>query len=303
MSFVPIRKQDLTVGGPLPWAVYDRQKNLLLRSGYVLESEAQVVQLIELGLFRREGTEQAGAAVRDASASAAQTPRESPQKEVPFDEIKLQVGDPLQLQPLGDDNDTRYYARLIGYQKNQAVLVTTPVVDGMTLFMKEGSAFVVRGFSGKSALAFTASILKTTSSPFPHLFLTYPKSVRGLVVRKGTRVKTKIIAAATRPQDAAGDSVAITIVNISTSGAMIGAREPLGAKGDALSVKFRLGLNDIEAYLNIDTFIRNVEEGGAGEQDAQRYQHGVEFANLSQQDLLMLTAYVYQKLLEESSEK
>lgn len=299
MTFIPIRKQDLSVGGPLPWAVYDRQKNLLLRDGYVLESETQLNNLVEQGLFRRAAAEPA--APRDATAPAAEPPRESPQKEVPFDEVKLQVGDPLQLQPMADGEETRYYVKLIGFQKGQAVLVTTPVVDGMTLLMKEGKAFVVRAFSGKSAFAFTATILKATNTPFPHLFLAYPRSVRGLVVRKGTRVRTKVIGAASRPQDAPGESVAVTIVNISTSGAMLAARAPLGKKGDALPIKFKLNLNDIESYLSIETIIRNVEAGAATEQGAPQWQHGVEFAALAQPDLLMLTAYIYQKLLDESA--
>lgn len=301
MSFVPIRKQDLSVGGPLPWAVYDRQKNLLLRDGYVLESEVQLNQLVEQGLFRRASGGELAGAERNGAAPAAEAAKESAQKEVPFDEVKLQIGDPLQLQPMVDGEETRYYVKLIGFQKGQAVLVTTPVVDGMTLLMKEGKTFVVRAFSGKSAFAFTASVLKATNTPFPHLFLAYPRCVRGLVVRKGTRVRTRVIAAATRPQDAPGESVAVTIVNISTSGAMLTARAPLGKKGDTLAIKFKLSLNDIESYLDIETVLRNVEAGAATEQGAAQWQHGVEFREVAQQDLLMLTAYIYQKLLDESA--
>ena len=125
--------------------------------------------------------------------------------------------------------------------------------------------------------------------------------VRGLVVRKGTRVRTRVIAAATRPQDAPGESVAVTLVNISTSGAMLTARAPLGKKGDTLAIKFKLSLNDIESYLDIETVLRNVEAGAATEQGAAQWQHGVEFREVAQQDLLMLTAYIYQKLLDESA--
>ncbi len=237
----------------------------------------------------------------DTTTAAAEAPKESTQKEVPFDEVKLQVGDPLQLQPQIDGEETRYYVKLIGYQKGQAVLVSTPVVDGMTLLMKEGKSFVVRAFSGKSAFAFTTSILKSTNTPFPHLYLAYPRSVRGLVVRKGTRIRTRIIGAAMRAQDAPGESVAITLQNMSTSGAMLCAKAPLGKKGETLPIKFRLNLNDIESYLSIDTIIRNIEDGVVNEQGVAQCQHGVEFGDMSQPDLLMLTAYIYQKLLDESA--
>ncbi|WP_166268800.1 HD-GYP domain-containing protein [Marinobacter caseinilyticus] len=39
------------VGKPLPWTVYDTAGNVLLRQGYVVNSEAQLEQLFERGLF------------------------------------------------------------------------------------------------------------------------------------------------------------------------------------------------------------------------------------------------------------
>lgn len=42
----------LIVGKPLPWTVYDADGNVLLRQGYVIQSDMQLEQLFERGLFQ-----------------------------------------------------------------------------------------------------------------------------------------------------------------------------------------------------------------------------------------------------------
>ncbi|WP_171014026.1 HD domain-containing phosphohydrolase [Chitinivorax sp. B] len=46
-----IAEAHLTVGEPLPWDMHDEHGHLLLRKGYVLESEGQIDRLIDTGLY------------------------------------------------------------------------------------------------------------------------------------------------------------------------------------------------------------------------------------------------------------
>ncbi len=45
-------------------------------------------------------------------------------------ELALDIGDILQLQFLGGDSETRYYVKVIGYQEDRSLLVTTPQSHG-----------------------------------------------------------------------------------------------------------------------------------------------------------------------------
>ena len=47
-----LSRSDLGVGRALPWTVYNRNGELLLRAGYRISSEGQIAKLLELGLYR-----------------------------------------------------------------------------------------------------------------------------------------------------------------------------------------------------------------------------------------------------------
>ncbi len=51
-NHVRVAPGALIVGKPLPWTVYDVEGNVLLRQGYVIQSEMQLEQLFERGLFQ-----------------------------------------------------------------------------------------------------------------------------------------------------------------------------------------------------------------------------------------------------------
>ena len=52
MKPIPLRHIDLAIGKPLPWAIYDKNQNLLLRAGQIIETHQQFEGLIKKGLFR-----------------------------------------------------------------------------------------------------------------------------------------------------------------------------------------------------------------------------------------------------------
>ncbi|MDP1924970.1 MAG: flagellar brake protein, partial [Thiobacillus sp.] len=92
-----------------------------------------------------------------------------------LDQIKLAIGDAIQLQFQSDVEPSRSFVTLIGYLEGQSVVVTTPIINGSMMLVREGQDFVVRLFSGKSAYAFTTSAKRVTNTPYPHLHLAYPK--------------------------------------------------------------------------------------------------------------------------------
>lgn len=291
MSFVRINSGEVEVGRPVPWPLYDERRQLLLARGVVVETESQKKALMERGLFRK-------VQVNDSRSNSESADRAADDL-CSFDEIKLDIGDTLQLQTQSDNGQARYYVKLIGYLKGKSILVSTPTQDGKVLLMREGQNFVVRMFSGKSVFAFGATIFKVANVPFPHLHLTYPNNVRGLVVRRGARARVNLIAAVMGTD---GRSHAATILDLSTGGAMLTAKSPMGVKDDHLSVKFRVIVSEVEQYLTIPVVLRSVHASAATEGTTPQVQHGVQFEDLPHAEQVVLSAFVYRILFEESAE-
>lgn len=297
-SFIPLKRAEIEVGKPLPWDVFDHQRKLLLKRGFVIERPSQLDALVEKGLFRERAGGRSGLPPgkrdgRDAGEGAAAD--DAGERAVQIDEIKLSIGDPFQIQTQVEQAESRYYVRLIGYLRGKSVLVTLPEVDGRLCYVREGQAFVVRFFSGRNAYAFTANVLRSSTVPFPHMHLSYPAQVRGLVVRAGERVPVRIICAITARDDTRTVSSAGLLTNLSVSGAMLSAKTRLGEKGDLISVKFRIAIREIEFLAAIDATIRSLSLDDSGE-----HLHGIQFAGLPNDVAIALTAFVYQKLAETS---
>lgn len=290
MSFVRIKEGEVEVGKPVPWALYDDKNQLLFARGLMVETENQKRALVERGLFRR-------LQISDTrlNTDSGDKPTETFFR---FEDVRLDIGDALQLQSQGDGGQSRYYVRLIGYLKGRSIIVSTPTADGKVLLMREGQAFVVRMFSGKSVFAFGATIAKVANVPFPHLHLSYPSEVRGLVVRSGARARVNLICAVT---GADGRSHAASLVDLSVGGAMLTAKGPIGGKDDGLSIKFRVVVNDVEEYLTVPAILRSVH-AAAADSEISQVNHGVQFGELPHSDKVVLSAFVYRTLFEESAD-
>lgn len=215
-----------------------------------------------------------------------------------LEEARLQIGDLVNLQILTDGADERYSAKLIGLSHGHSVLVTTPMIDGKYQLMRVGHTYILRVFSGRSAFAFTTHILKSLHTPYPYLHLAYPKEVRSLVVRKGDRAKVKVICAITG-YDEVQLQEAGTIINISIDGAMIGVKKVFGHKGQRVSIKFKVIVNGVEAFLGLNAVIKSVNTNQFKENDLP-CQLGLQFVDVSTEDSIPLLAFVYNKLMEQS---
>lgn len=300
MGFMPVRKCDVVLGKPLAYSLYDGDRILLLRAGCVVETQNQLDKLSEKGLYRNPSA-LSGRERRDANESIADAigdkVRES---QFGLDEIKLAIGENIQLQGAAEGDTSRYAVKLIGYLKGKSVIVSTPTVDNKFAFIREGQSFVVRFFSGKVACAFAATVFKSTNVPYPHLHLTYPSTVRGLIVRCGARARVNIISAAL---DARGKTFAATLCNLSTGGGMLVGNVQMGEVGDKLTLKFRAILNGEEHYLHPVAAIRSIGTGdGSTDGMPAGFQHGLQFVDVPPAESLALTALVYEKLLQESAE-
>jgi hypothetical protein len=291
MQFTPVKAEELQVGQPIPWTLYDSAGDMMLEAGYVPKSSQQIQSFIRNGIGRdlAETIEEA-----DKSPAANTPPRE--ENVLTLEQVKLNIGDSIQMQFQSESDNARCVVTLIGYLQDQGIIVTTPVLHGSIMMVREGQIFIVRMFSGKSAYAFTAVTKRVTNNPFPHLHLSYPKEVRGLVVRASSRSRANIICHAT-PEGGAGS--ACIARDISVGGALIAAKAKIGEVGSKLSLKLRVKVNEAEHMLTLNCVIRSVNTAKPAADETPTILHGLSFENVTSQDTLVISALLYQNLVKD----
>lgn len=293
MLFEPINETELSVGQAIGCDLYDREYELLLERGSIIQSERHLNELVARGLFRKIDMRES---IQTVSENKAESPQVTRDETRSLESIKLKIGDTLNLQSQSGNATVRYAVKLIGYLRGKGVIVSTPTQDGKVLLMRDGQSFVVRFFADKSVYAFPASIVKATNVPYPHLHLSWPNEVKGLVVRNTARAQVKLIAALT---DATGRSGSAILDDLSVEGCSLFAKEALGEKNERIRVKFRLVIGEAEQYLDLDGVIRRVERSITD--NSHPFQHGIQFIDIPPVYQLPLTAFVYQTLFEASA--
>ena len=267
---------------------YDAAGGSVLQAGNVPESEQQIKTLIDRTVSRNPD---------DKSAVAGKGEPTSAQREagvLSLDQIKLNIGDSIQLQFQSGLEQSRCVVTLVGYLKGQSVIVTTPIINGTMMLVREGQDFVIRLFSGKSAYAFTTMAKRVTNTPYPHLHLAYPKEVRGLVVRGSSRGRINIICHATVED---GRGYACIARDISIGGALIAASEKMGEVGNQLTLKFRVKVKDAEHTLALNCRIRSVNASRPTVDEKPAILHGLSFEEVTSQDTLVISTLLYQNMI------
>lgn len=218
-------------------------------------------------------------------------------------DLKLNIGDTLQLQYLDRDSRDRLLVTVIGYLAGRSLIVTTPKLDGRVLMMREGQPFVVRILSGNRVVGFNTKVLRNSASPYPYMHLAYPQEMEQIVVRKAQRVRVRLFCSLenssplfefNKPQPA-------TMVDASVTGALIHAEQRLAEADDEVSLSFAFKMGGVEKLMTIPSRVRNVqlesrEDGSTG------YFHGLEFLPLEESDVIALHGFVYEQIVKSMGE-
>jgi c-di-GMP-binding flagellar brake protein YcgR len=257
--------------------------------------------LIANGLFRnvqwKPLTRPRRAESDDLAPEAGINPME---KRMPLSALRLGISDSLQMQSLTDQSPEPYYVRLIGYVEKRSVTVTTPVADGGVLLMREGQAFVLRGFSGRYTFAFNVNILRVCHLPFPYLHLSYPAFVQSTAMRQHDRIKTNIVVSVSNlTQPELAEKSPAVVIDLSLMGAMLASRKPLGKTGDTLAISIRLIVGDMDVYLMLNALARNERTEVSEARPELMCRLGLEFLEMAPNDKMILHNFVYTKIVED----
>ena len=304
MSYISVAREDFSLGVPLPWVVYDEDGNDLMEQGAVIETEDQLQSLLARNPLRvlawntaapepqPEASEADNKAFDAALADAAENV-------YTFDDMRLRVGDRIQLQPPATVGLDRYIVKLIGWVDKVSLLVTAPLENGFRLPLRENDKIVARIFSSQNAFGFSTVVERVCKIPYNYLHLSFPDQIQGAVIRKAPRVRTNIITSITRPgADGSGDKRAGIIVNLSADGAFIKSRQPICEKGQTVQLAFRVNLHNVDAYLVVSAIVRSTFADESKDGSEGMFSHGVQFLDLAPNDSVILQSMIYQQMIE-----
>ena len=305
MSLILINKNDIAVGEPSQWALYDQEHNLLLEQGSVVRDNAHLDSLLANNAYRElswEATDDEGENNPFAAKTGPeQTGEEEDSTRFTFNDMKLKAEDRLQLQPPEHLTRERFPVKVIGFLRGISLLVTAPVTtEGFRLQVLEGERVIMRSFLGQNAFGFECTIMRICKSPYEYLHLSFPDAIQGIVIRKAPRVKTRIIASvqSNNPGNA-NEPTSALISNISANGLALDSQRPLGKKGDIINLSFRVNLHKIDALLSVKGLICAVLSGDAvNASNPDFIRHGIEFRDLQPNDRVILQSMIYQNMIE-----
>jgi len=126
-----------------------------------------------------------------------------------------------------------------------------------------------------------------------------------IVVRTAQRVGIKVFASLKNdnPDFQSDKPRSATIIDMSTSNAMVAASKALGEVGDEVVLTCVLKIVGADKLMTIPAVLRNVDIEKS--QDASReesYYHGLEFKIKDQQDTIALHGFVYEQIVKAQAE-
>jgi c-di-GMP-binding flagellar brake protein YcgR len=212
-----------------------------------------------------------------------------------FDDMRLQVGARLQIQIPFGANAPQHFTTLIGFVKDEYLIVRIPFENGLSIALPQEASVVVRVLSGVHVFAFTSIVRRVFLAPLFYAHLSFPEKIAGTVVRKAVRATINLPVSV---KGGGGNAVEARFSNLSATGGYIESPSELGEREQSVRVSFTFRVQPGNREVKIDTAatIRNVRSPGTGGE--QGYGYGVRFDDLPEEQMLMIQNLVYQALTE-----
>jgi hypothetical protein len=200
------------------------------------------------------------------------------QVEVSIQELRLRPGTELKLLD-SKGNMLAHKAQFIAVFAGKSMLISMMVDDARKIALREGDAYLVKGFTGKYDFSFFASVLQVDGAQF-NARLSCPNQVSVKFVRSHLRVQLSLNTSATLPN--VETPAPIIITDLSAGGAGIDSASQLGGVGERIQLALPVEFEKKKINLHLTSEIRHVTQNG------QVMKTGVEFVDASQHDKLML---------------
>jgi hypothetical protein len=210
--------------------------------------------------------------------------------QVGFKTLRLRPGNLLHAQ-LVADGSASFDAQFLGVINGKGIMMAPLDPFSLKDGLHSGEHVVIRGFSGQYDFYFESLVLqffdyRLRNPPLASALLSCPETVEAKLVRSAMRVRACLPAAVspigqTHP-------VAVTLKDVSVTGALIHSPVTLGAVGAQLDLAVSIDFEEQKQDLLIPAIICRCTRTDAQE----GFQIGLLFQNISQKDKLLLYYFV-----------
>jgi len=228
--------------------------------------------------------------------NSAQAHELKPQ-EYEFETLNMQVGVRLQLITHRRLKPVAHFSSLIGYVRDEYLILKIPFEDGVPIGLTEGERVTIRVFSGVKVCSFASTVERVFSRPLFYVHLSFPTSIQGTSLRGAMRVRADL------PVRVAGmhgmAPMDCLLANISVTGARIDSPQPLPPEEDIVDLQFALVIppDNKETQVRTRANIKNLAVGKPADGRAEMYSYGVQFIDLDPVHYTLLQNMTYEALL------
>ena len=212
-------------------------------------------------------------------------------------DMRLSIGDALQLDCGAPIGTKKAYVKLVGYLKDRSIIVTAPTLGGRKLELIENDSVLVRGFSGMNAYAFRAFVMRVGRMPFDYVHLSFPTAVFGRAVRRSQRVRTELPAQAVGNGPKLSEPLPVLIEDLSALGALISSAHEFDAE-HPLRLNIGLLIHGNRVEVEAEGGIVSYRAEAASDTKPQSHRYGLEFKDVDPHNAMLIKAYVYQQIVD-----
>jgi c-di-GMP-binding flagellar brake protein YcgR len=208
------------------------------------------------------------------------------------------VGTRIQLRMQRDTGTIEHFSSLIGFVKDEFLMVKCPMERNTPFILHDGEQVLVRAFTGTTIYSFASTVLRTLLSPLYYMHLAYPQAMQGSALRAELRVKAAAPAELEYTDLTGGKAVKqATLVDLSLSGARIASEELISA-GDTVRLSFAVQCDGKEHVVRASAVVRSANRKPATRFDEHDiFSYGLQFDSLDPEDQTAIRLLTYETLL------
>lgn len=209
-----------------------------------------------------------------------------------MDIIDINIGCVLQAQLISGNSNLRADVQYIGCLPGKHVFVSAPEDPVFISKLTVSDRIVIRYLDERNILGFESRVLSMVNGKDSFLQLKYPAKIERVVLRKNERIPVKIDVNVMK-----GDVVHKGVIsNLSSTGALLFLPIPLAEVDDNIQLSFAVQFGVLKNSIYATAVIRNVTETDTETPGVKYYKYGIEFLELSEQELLYVQGSIYEHM-------
>jgi c-di-GMP-binding flagellar brake protein YcgR len=220
-------------------------------------------------------------------------------QEFTFDALNLQVGVRLQFITQRDVRQVFHFSTLIGYARDEYIIVRIPAGNGVPIGLTEGERITIRVFSGVNICSFACTVERVFARPLNYVHLSFPTSIQGTSLRSAMRVKVALPAHVRSTARPDLEPIGCRMTNLSVTGARIELARPLPQGEELVNLEFMLALPNAGRMTEVDTLamVRNLAAERQAPGEPEIFSYGLQFVGLDPVHHTLVQNMVYEALL------